>query len=145
MRNPVTAVLLVVLLALGFEGLRRRTRREFPDADLHDFHQRIREQLARSYESVRERSASGGSAVVRRASALKSELAGDGPLAPPAARTAAAATVGVPAAAAPATTDTRVDQLERLARLRDSGALDEREFRSEKARILGDASAPVRP
>ena len=31
-RNPVTALLLVALLALGFEALRRRTRGEFPDA-----------------------------------------------------------------------------------------------------------------
>ena len=30
MRNPVTALLLVALLALGFEGLRRVTAREFP-------------------------------------------------------------------------------------------------------------------
>ena len=31
-RNPVLALLLVALLALGFEALRRRTRREFPGA-----------------------------------------------------------------------------------------------------------------
>ena len=31
-RNPVTALLLIALLALGFEALRRRTRGEFPDA-----------------------------------------------------------------------------------------------------------------
>ena len=31
-RNPVTALLLVALLALGFEALRRRTRGEFPGA-----------------------------------------------------------------------------------------------------------------
>ena len=79
---------------------------------------------------------------MRRASALKSELAGDGPSAPPAAPPATAATVGAPAAAAPAATDTRVDQ---LARLRDSGVLDEQEFGAEKARILGYTSAPVRP
>jgi hypothetical protein len=30
MRNPVTAILLAGLLALGFEALRRKTRREFP-------------------------------------------------------------------------------------------------------------------
>ena len=30
MRNPVTALLLAALLALGFEGLRRVTAREFP-------------------------------------------------------------------------------------------------------------------
>ena len=33
MRNPVTAVVLLALLALGFEGLRRLTAAEFPDAD----------------------------------------------------------------------------------------------------------------
>jgi hypothetical protein len=32
MRNPVTALLLAVLLTGGFEGLRRTTAREFPDA-----------------------------------------------------------------------------------------------------------------
>jgi hypothetical protein len=32
MRNPVTAILLAGLLALGFEALRRKTEREFPDA-----------------------------------------------------------------------------------------------------------------
>ena len=33
MRKPVTAVILLALLALGFEGLRRLTAAEFPDAD----------------------------------------------------------------------------------------------------------------
>jgi len=32
-RNPVTAILLAVLIAIGFEGLRRMTAREFPDAE----------------------------------------------------------------------------------------------------------------
>ena len=32
MRNPVTAVVLLGLLALGFEGLRRLTAAEFPSA-----------------------------------------------------------------------------------------------------------------
>jgi hypothetical protein len=32
LRNPLTALLLIALLALGYEGLRRRTAREFPDA-----------------------------------------------------------------------------------------------------------------
>ena len=53
-RNPVTAILLVVLFAGGFEGLRRRTAREFPDADRREFQQRARERLARSYEFVRD-------------------------------------------------------------------------------------------
>jgi hypothetical protein len=33
LRQPVTALLLIALLALGFEGLRRRTAHEFSDAD----------------------------------------------------------------------------------------------------------------
>jgi len=36
-----------------------------------------------------------------------------------------------------------VDQLERLQRLRDSGALTQEEFEAEKARILGGAAAPA--
>jgi hypothetical protein len=125
-RNPVTAILLVILLALGFEGLRRRTGREFPDADRHEFHQRVRDGLARSYRSVRERTASGGAVVVQRASTLGHDLRGAGPPAPTAA-------------------DTRVDQLERLAQLRATGVLDEQEFRDEKARILGAAGMPAQP
>ena len=34
MHNPVTAILLIVLLAVGFEGLRRKVRSEHPDASL---------------------------------------------------------------------------------------------------------------
>ena len=123
MRNPVTAIVLVVLFAAGFEGLRRRTAREFPDADRREFEQRTRERLARSYESIRERTASGGAAVARRASTLRQEGVGEGQSAPP-----------VP--------DTRVEQLERLARLRETGVLDEDEFRAEKARILAATAAP---
>ena len=46
------------------------------------------------------------------------------------------AAAGAPAAAAPAT-DPRVAELERLASLRDSGALSEEEFAAEKQRLLG--------
>ncbi len=45
------------------------------------------------------------------------------------------ATAGAPAAAASG--DPRVGEIERLAGLRDSGALTEEEFAAEKARILG--------
>ena len=47
------------------------------------------------------------------------------------------ATAGAPAAAVSA--DPRVGEIERLAGLRDSGALTEEEFAAEKARILGSA------
>ena len=121
MRNPVTAILLVVLFAAGFEGLRRRTAREFPDAERHEFQQRTRQRLARSYDSVRERTASGGAAVARRASTLRQEGIGEGQ-------------------STPAVPDTRVEQLERLARLRETGVLDDDEFRAEKKRILAGAA-----
>jgi hypothetical protein len=47
------------------------------------------------------------------------------------------ATAGAPAAAAGG--DPRVGEIERLAGLRDSGALTDEEFAAEKARILGSA------
>jgi hypothetical protein len=53
-RNPVTAILLAILIAIGFEGLRRRTGREFPDADRKVAEQRGRERLARATASVRQ-------------------------------------------------------------------------------------------
>jgi putative oligomerization/nucleic acid binding protein len=53
-RNPVTAVLLAILIAIGFEGLRRQTAREFPDADRRVAEQHGRERLARGAASVRQ-------------------------------------------------------------------------------------------
>jgi len=47
MHNPVTCVVLIALLALGFEGLRRRTAAEFPDADRAAAQQRMRQRLSR--------------------------------------------------------------------------------------------------
>jgi hypothetical protein len=42
--------------------------------------------------------------------------------------------------------DTRIEQLERLARLREAGLLDEQELRAEKQRILGNgAETPAGP
>lgn len=124
-RNPVTAIVLVILFAVGFEGLRRKTGREFPDADRQEYERRVRARIAQTYNALRERTATTGRAAVRRASASGHELAGNGSSAPPAA-------------------DPRVDQLERLARLHETGALDNEEFRAAKARILGDAT-PVVP
>ena len=53
-RNPVTAILLAILIAIGFEGLRRLTAREFPDADRRVAEQHGRERLARATASVRQ-------------------------------------------------------------------------------------------
>jgi len=53
-RNPVTAILLAILIAIGFEGLRRLTAREFPDADRKVAEQHGRERLARATASVKQ-------------------------------------------------------------------------------------------
>ena len=111
-RNPATAIPLAILIAIGFEGLRRLTGREFPDADRRVAEQHGRERLARAWVSIREWASAGHDAVARRAS-------------------------GGAAAAAPA--DDRLVALEQLGRLHDTGTLDDEEFRAEKQRILSAA------
>ena len=46
-RNGVTAVLLIALAAIGWEGLRRKTRREWPGASLEQEMHAHRERLRR--------------------------------------------------------------------------------------------------
>jgi hypothetical protein len=106
-RNPVTAVLLAILIAIGFEGLRRQTAREFPDADRRVAEQHGRERLARATASVK-------------------QWAGAGHLGQNGSSTAPAH-------------DERLEQLERLGHLHDTGTLDDDEFRAEKQRILSAA------
>jgi hypothetical protein len=98
MRKPLSALILLALLAAGVEALRRLTAREYPDASLEEASRRMRERR----EAVRERLSGSG----RRGSS-----------------------------------DDRIDQLEKLVALRDSGALDGPEFEREKARLLGSAPA----
>ena len=52
LRNALTALLLVALLALGFEGLRRRTAREFPDADWDEAMRAHSARIVRARERV---------------------------------------------------------------------------------------------
>jgi Short C-terminal domain len=107
-RNPVTAPLLAILIAIGFEGLRRRTAREFPEADRATAEQHGRERLARATGALRQ-----APAVL----AARPANGGSGPPPP----------------------DDRLEQLERLGRLHDSGTVDDDEFRAEKQRILSGA------
>lgn len=90
-RLVIPALILIGLLALGVEALRRQTMREFPDADHHEATERMREWF---------------SGLFRRRGA----------------------------ATTPA--DARLDELERLGRMRDSGVLDPAEYETEKARVL---------
>jgi hypothetical protein len=97
-RQPILALILIGLLALGLEALRRQTAREYPDATRELSFHRIRD-----WATGRGRRAGG-------------------PPAPP---------------------DARMDRLERLGRMRDSGMLDASEYKAEKARILADEPRPA--
>jgi hypothetical protein len=56
LRKPLTAIILLALLALGVEALRRLTSREFPNASIEEASRRMHERLT----SVRERMSGGG-------------------------------------------------------------------------------------
>jgi uncharacterized membrane protein len=101
-RQPILALLLIGLLALGLEALRRQTAREYPDARREDSFPRLRGWVR---------------GIGRRAPAAPAQVA--------------------PAAGAPA--DPRLDQLERLGRLREDGLLDAAEFEREKTKVLAEA------
>jgi hypothetical protein len=118
-RNPPLALLLCALVALGFEGLRRQTAREFPDADFGTAQQRTREHLSAAAHALGRRTRTGTAAVVEKARPQRAGEPGNG-------------------GTAPTPDDERLAQLERLGRLHESGALDDEEFRTEKARILAN-------
>jgi hypothetical protein len=110
-RNPVTAFVLVALLLLGVEGLRRRTLREFPDADRAAAAERRRERIGALTGRAAAGARAGSAAVARHA--------------------------GHRGGSAAVAEDARLESLERLAELRAAGVLDDAEVRAEKARILG--------
>jgi hypothetical protein len=122
-RDPLLATLLVILVALGWEGLRRRTAREFPGADRHVSMRRARERLGRTFGSARQSATGGAAAVVRQAGAYGTAAAAD----------VRRRTAGAQPASS---SDERLEQLQHLVALRDAGILDEDELRTEKARIL---------
>jgi hypothetical protein len=109
-RRLIPALVLVALLALGLEVLRRQTAREFPDASRAESLRRLRERLT---------------GLAHRASAG-----------------ARARTPGERESGAVGAAD-RLEQLERLGRLRDTGVLDPSEFEREKAQILGGPPTPA--
>jgi hypothetical protein len=106
-RRFLPVVLMIALVLLGLEALRRQTADEYPDASREDAARRRRERLSRFTASLRGR----GSADAQTRSGAAGEV-------------------------------TRVEALERLARLKEAGALDASEFEREKQRLLeGPASA----
>ena len=125
-RNPLLALILIVLTAGGIEALRRQIVREYPEAERSDTMRWVRGGVDRSVNWARSGASSGRAAVAGGAARVT------GPRAQPAAAAAAATTAS----------DARIDQLERLAQLRDAGVLDEGEFAAQKQRILAAEAAP---
>jgi hypothetical protein len=130
-RNPGTAIVLALLVGGGLEGLRRQVRREYPDADRTAAKERRRERVRGVFTGARERAGAGASAVVRQAVTVANT-----------ASTELRERTGGNGHGDPRPADDRLAQLERLAKLRDAGMLDEAEFQAEKSRILaGQATA----
>jgi hypothetical protein len=122
-RNPVTAGILLALLALGFEGLRRRTAAEFPTAKRGDARKRIRQGVSRLGSSTRARAGTATGRATELAASATAQARGTGEVAPTA-------------------EDLRLERLERLLALRADGILDDEEFRAEKTRILNGEQPP---
>ncbi len=136
--NAIAVLAMAVLLALGMEALRRQTSREYPDATIAAATAGQRAWL----ERLRSSASASASATVERAQsrlqAARTTVAesrgghGDSTAAP----SASPALAPTPASTAADQTTARLDALERLARLRDGGVLDEQEFAAEKRRLL---------
>jgi hypothetical protein len=111
-RMPIPVLIMIGLVWLGTEALRRQTALEFPNAQIGDTTAALRAGLGR-WNAVRRRSSRAPSPPIAGGSRPLSESdQGD-----------------------------RLERLERLAALRDAGVLTEREFATEKAILLhgGDA------
>lgn len=118
LRQPLTALILIAILAFGFEVLRRQTAREFPEGE-----RRIALDLRAALGRVGKNG--GGRAA-----------ASDGVLGD-AAPTTESPTVEAPTVTVARTTSMDpVERLERYAALHDRGVLSDEEFAAEKEAIL---------
>jgi hypothetical protein len=121
LRTFLTTLAIAGLAAFGIHELRRQTAEEFPDADFGDFFGRTRDRVVGAVRDAN---------IGERASKLRL----------PEMRKPAASEA--PTEAIPASDDdVRLARLERLAKLREQGILNDEELAAEKARVLGE-SAP---
>jgi len=126
-RNAAMVLILLVLLAVGVEALRRQIIREFPDATREDANRRYRERWDNFVAGTRRRGGSLYAGASRTAQSATTALAS----------TRDAATERLSSPQTPE--DARLQQLERLAQLREAGILSDEELRAEKERILNPA------
>ncbi len=124
-RNVPLTLILVGLLAAGTEALRRQLIREFPAATREDAAGRYKERWAVFMAGSRRRGDAMRAAGSRAAQSASGALSSS--------RDAATAHFAPGPASAE---DERLQQLERLAQLREAGILDDDELKAEKARIL---------
>src|SRR3954447_5486262 len=123
-RNVAMVLILVALLAVGVEALRRQIIREFPDATREEATRRYRERWDNLVAGSRRRGGSLRAGASRTAQSATTAIAST--------RDAASERFSSPQDAS----DPRLQQLERLAQLRESGILSDEELRAEKERIL---------
>ena len=121
-RDPALALILIALLAVATEALRRKIAREHPDADMGESIERLHERARRGVAWARQGTSAGRTAVAGTASRVVTEAKS---------RTSGGAS-----------DDDRLERLERLARLKEAGVLDEDEFAAQKRLILDDAGEP---
>jgi hypothetical protein len=124
-RDPALALVLLLLLAVGTEALRRQMRREHPDADMAEAVARVRARASDVAVRVREGTSTGRQALSGAASRAVDEAK---------ARTARGSSH-----------DDTIERLERLGRLKEAGVLDEQEFLAQKRLILEPEPPPVSP
>jgi len=118
LRSFLTTLLVAGLAAFGIHELRRQATEEFPDATYDDVFGRTRDRVA---GAVRDANLGERAAKLRLPERRRSAEAAEPKAAPPA-----------------DAEETRLERLERLAKLHEQGVLSDEELAAEKARLLGN-------
>lgn len=145
-RQWLSLLVIAALTGAGVWALERQLREEFPDAAASDHSESLREAWRNVRSALGEGVSRGGEAAKQAAGQVRERIqtatGSDGesqpanpPSAPSEAPTAPIVT-SQPAAGAPIDAG-RLELLERLGSLRDSGVLGADEFEAEKAKVLG--------
>lgn len=147
MQEPIPVLLMIALVVVGVELLRRQTAREYPDAEMPDAGAALSAHAKRLSGSMSDAARKGQQAMSDAVASRKSDASGENadagvtPAAVAAAGVASAAAAEAPTAVTPSPAgDDRLAQLERLGTLRDRGILDDEEFAEQKRQILGQSS-----
>ena len=121
LRSFLTTLIVAGMAAFGIHELRKQTIEEYPDADYGEALGRTRDRVVSAVKD-----ANIGERVGEQAAKLRRPSGEQGPAEAP--------------TAALSEEDARLQQLERLAALREKGVLTDEEFAAEKSRLLGGGS-----